>query len=197
MTGQVKGEEILPVDWLESFYYSLANIFLERKCRNEDTELNRKRKYYEQLNTSYRERHKLRDQVGSKFREVKDELRRYRLRAHEYALVDVNVYFMKLDSPVKKITLAINLNNYVLALLIANKDCKKYYAKLEEEQKQREWYNSLPKEEEDSFSFGSLLGSLFGKYTDYANQQMYGVDTSHLSNQDKLKVFHENRTKDR
>ena len=60
-----------------------------------------------------------------------------------------------------------------------------------------EWYASLPKvEEESSFSLGSLLGSLFGKYTDHVNQQMYGVDTSQMSNQDKFRVFHENRTKD-
>lgn len=197
MTGQVKGEEILPVDWLESLYYFLATEYLKRKGQDEHQKLEKNRMYEEALHCPYWEHFKLRNQVYSKFSKIKDELQGHRLAANEYGLADVNFYFMKLDSPVKKIFLAMNLNSYVLALLIANKYYKKYYAKWEEERKNKEWYASLPKvEEESSFSLGSLLGSLFGKYTDHVNQQMYGVDTSRMSNQDKFRVFHENRTKD-
>lgn len=163
MTGNVDGNGIVPVSYLGSFYLELAMVAgaLDEMVR-----------FYRQL--------------IKKFGQVNNF---DTLEAEVSGVALVSTCFK--SRPIKKVVDSMNLNNYILAMLIADFEFEgRKKLKADEERKKRE--------RRDNFisGVGSLLGSLFGKHTDYVNQQMYGIDTSQMSNQDKFRVFNENRTKD-
>lgn len=173
MTGSVGGNEIVPVSYLGSLYDKISRtaLFVNNKL-SESPDLDAMGRFYRQL--------------IKKFGQVSDF---DTLKAEVLGVAVVSTCFK--NKPIKKVFDSMNLNTYVLAMLIADVNYEYYKkSKADEERKKRE--------RRDNFisGVGSLLGSLFGKYTDYVNQQMYGIDTSQMSNQDKFRVFHENRTKD-